>query len=46
MELWGLPYEQDEFLTYKVHEKKEALNNDILDKISNGVLDLEKEKRL
>ena len=46
MELWGLPYEQDEFLTYKVYEKKDALNNEILDIVSDGVLSMEKEKSL
>ena len=46
MELWGLPYEQDEFLTYKLYGKKDALNNELLDIVSNGVLSMEKEKSL
>lgn len=46
MELVGLPYENDEYLTYRVYEKREDLNNEILEKVSNGILNFESEKRL
>lgn len=46
MELVGLPYENDEYLTYRVYEKREVLNNEILEKVSNGILNFEREKRL
>lgn len=46
MELWGLPYEQDEYLTYKLYGKQEKLNNEMLEQVSEAVLELEKGKSL
>lgn len=46
IELVGIPYGYDEFMTYQLYDKKEKLNNEILEEISNGVLSMEKEKRL
>ncbi len=46
MELFGIPYENDEYLTYRIYEKSDALNNEILDQVSEGILNLEREKSL
>lgn len=44
LELIGLPYEQDEYMTFKLREKSRELNNPILDEVSNMILGMKKGK--
>ncbi len=46
MELVGVPYEFDEFMTFTLYEKSMNLNNPILEDVSRGISRMEKGKNL
>ncbi len=46
MEVLGLPYEIDEFLSYKLSEQEEQINNPLLEKLSLSISDMNKGKKL
>ena len=39
LEMYSVPYEVDEYMTFVLHSKSKELNNPLLDKVSDCVLE-------
>lgn len=46
MEMISVPYEYDEYMTFTLGEQIQVINNPILEDVSLGILNDEKEKNL